>query len=61
MAVVGVPVHPDHVGLGVDAVHCFGYVVDALEEPSDLVDAVDEHEAAHLGELRADGVDAGAG
>ena len=56
VAVVGVAVDPHHVGLGVDAVHGVGDVVDVLEEPRDLVDAVDEHEAAHLGELRADGV-----
>ena len=51
MTVVGVAVHPDDVGLGVDAVHGVGRIVGAFEEPGDLVDPVDEHEAAHLGEL----------
>ena len=55
--VVGVAVHPDHVRLGVDAGHRLGRVDHALEEPRHLVDPVDEDEAAHLGELRGDGVD----
>ena len=57
VAVVGVAVDPDHVGLGVDPVHGLGDVLDALEEAGDLVDAVDEHERPHLRELAADGVD----
>ena len=51
VAVVGVAVDPDHVGLGVDPVDGLGDVLDALEEAGDLVDAVDEHEGPHLGEL----------
>ena len=57
VAVVGVAVDPDHVGLGVDPVHGLADVLDALEEAGDLVDAVDEHERAHLRELAGDGVD----
>ena len=56
VAVVGVAVDPDHVGLGVHPVDGLGDVLRALEEAGDLVDAVDEHEAANTGELRADGV-----
>ena len=59
--VVGVAVDPDHVGLGVDPVDGLDDVLGALEEAGDLVDAVDEHEAPHLGELAGDGVARGAG
>ena len=51
VAVVGVAVDPDDVGLGVDLVHGLGDVVGALEEARDLVDAVDEHPRAHPREL----------
>ena len=57
VAVVGVAVDPHHVGLGVHPVHGLGDVLDALEVLGDLVDAVDEHERADLGELALDGVD----
>ena len=56
VAVVRMAVHPDDVGLGVDAGHRLGRVDHALEEPCHLVDPVHEDEAAHLGELRRDGV-----
>ena len=51
VAVVGVAVDPHHVGLGVDPVHGLADVVDPFEEAGHLVDAVDEHEGPHLGEL----------
>ena len=51
VAVVAVAVDPDHVGLGVDPVHRVGDVLGPFEEPGDLVEAVDEHERPHLGEL----------
>jgi hypothetical protein len=51
VAIVGVAVDPDDVSLGVDPVHCFGDVLDAFEERRDFVDAIDEHEGSHLGEL----------
>src|ERR671910_225976 len=57
MAVVAVAVDPDDVGLGVDPVDRLPDVLDALEHAGHLVDAVDEHERPHLGELVADGVD----
>ena len=57
VAVVGVAVDPDHVGLGVDPVHGLADVLDALEEAGHLVDAVDEDERADLRELALDGVD----
>jgi len=38
-------------------VHGVGDVVSRVEEAGDLVDAVDEHEAAHLRKLRTDGMD----
>ena len=57
VAVVGVAVHPDHVGLGVDPVDGLGDVLDPLEVARHLVDAVDEDERAHPRELRGDGVD----
>ena len=44
VAVVGVAVDPHDVGLGVDPVDGLADVLDALEEPGDLVDAVDEDE-----------------
>jgi hypothetical protein len=56
VAVVAVAVDPDHVGLGVDPVDRLADVLDALEQARDLVDAVDEDERAHLGELVRDGV-----
>ena len=57
VAVVAVAVDPHDVGLGVDAVHRFGDVFDALEVARHLVDAVDEDERTHLRELAADRVD----
>ena len=56
VAVVAVPVDPHHVGLGVDPVDGVGDVFLAAEVVGDLVDAVDEHERAHLRELALDGV-----
>ena len=56
VAVVGVAVDPHDVGLGVDAVDRLADVLDALEHPGHLVDAVDEDERAHLGELARDRV-----
>ena len=57
MPVVGVSVDPDDIGLGVDPVDGVGDVLDPFEEPGHLVDAVDEHERSHPGELPRDGVD----
>ena len=49
--IVGVAVDPHDVGLGVDPVHRLRDVVGFLEEPRDLIDAVDEHPGPHLREL----------
>ena len=51
VSVIGVTIHPHHVCLSVDPVYCCTNVLYALKEPGDLVNAVDEHERPHLGEL----------
>ncbi len=55
--VVAVPIHPDHVGLGVDPVDGLHDVVGALEQVGHLVDAVDEHKRTDAAELARQGID----
>ena len=48
MAIIGVPIDPHHVGLGVDAMNRLGDVFSGLEVIGDFIDAIDEHERSHL-------------
>src|SRR5438270_6128664 len=51
MSVVGVPVHPDHIRLGVDPVDVVRDDLGCLEVVGDLVDPVDEHVGSDPAEL----------